>query len=285
MLSRQEQLAERTARQARSDEVCVEPVWMQNVDRVLLDLGFDGFSVSSSVILLPELRFKTLLKGVLDRISSGKVMIVDALNTRFEQLKSSVSNEKASLYFSAQEVSSLNYASDVFHLALTEIGLSTLLRLEQVLPSYRRVLKSDGRLILATPVEGSFEAFFDIFGESLYCLYPDFHEVVMEEIDESMRTKNFEEVVIDSGFDVLEARDMAFKLEFPNAEQMLFSTLVESHYLGVCMGLRRPEIDSRALLTHVVRSFHHYFQGESITVDMHYRCMSCGKSPSFSSGF
>lgn len=252
MLSRQEQLAERTARQARSDEVCVEPVWMQNVDRVLLDLGFDGFSVSSSVILLPELRFKTLLKGVLDRISSGKVMIVDALNTRFEQLKSSVSNEKASLYFSAQEVSSLNYASDVFHLALTEIGLSTLLRLEQVLPSYRRVLKSDGRLILATPVEGSFEAFFDIFGESLYCLYPDFHEVVMEEIDESMRTKNFEEVVIDSGFDVLEARDMAFKLEFPNAEQMLFSTLVESHYLGVCMGLRRPEIDSRALLTHVV---------------------------------
>lgn len=285
MLSRQEQLAERTARQARSDEVCVEPVWMQNVDRVLLDLGFDGFSVSSPVILLPELRFKTLLKGVSDRISSGKVMIVDALNTRFEQLKSSVSNEKASLYFSAQEVSSLNYASDVFHLALTEIGLSTLLRLEQVLPSYRRVLKSDGRLILATPVEGSFEAFFDIFGESLYSLYPDFHEVVMEEIDEGMRTKHFEEVVIDSGFDVLEARDMAFKLEFPNAEQMLFSTLVESHYLGVCMGLRRSEIDSRALLTHVVRSFHHYFQGESITVDMHYRCMSCGKSPNFSSGF
>ena len=97
------------------------------------------------------------------------------------------------------------------------------------------------------------------------------------ELVESLEVSSIERRIGESGFEV-EGRDTAiFELTFPNVEPLLFSTLVESHYLGVCLGLRRPDVDTRALLTLVVRSFHHYFQGESLRVPMKIALISASK--------
>ena len=59
-----------------------------------------------------------------------------------------------------------------------------------------------------------------------------------------------------------------FEIMFPNTEQMLLSTLIETHYLNYCLNLNYPDINGKQLLTAVMRSFDQYFQGESITIPM-----------------
>lgn len=155
MSSRRAQLAERTERQARIDASCVETPWKERVDIPLLAMCSLLFEESSPVILLPELRMKPMLREIVARMPhGGKIMIVDEQNTRFEALKSCVSESNANLYFSAQEVSALNYANDIFHGVVSEIGLATLFRLEQVVPSYRRVFASRWLIRLLRPQIG-----------------------------------------------------------------------------------------------------------------------------------
>lgn len=264
MSSRQAQLAERAARQVRIDSSCVEPFWRDRIVLPLLAMCMPLFEESAPVALLPELRMKPLLREFAARMpSSGKIMIVDEQNTRFEALKSCVESASANLYFSAQEVSALNYASDIFHGVVTEIGLATLLRFEQVVPSYRRVLRSGGLFVCSVAGAGSFSAFFDIFEECLSRLYPRLAAEICDELSSCMLPNNVVNCLTDSGFEVVDKTNFSVELSFGNVEQLLFSTLVESHFLGLCMGLRRMEIDARELLTLVVRAFHHYFQGES----------------------
>ncbi len=278
MSSRRAQLAERTERQARIDASCVETPWKERVDIPLLAMCSPLFEESSPVILLPELRMKPMLREIVARMPhGGKIMIVDEQNTRFEALKSCVSESNANLYFSAQEVSALNYANDIFHGVVSEIGLATLFRLEQVVPSYRRVLRPDGLFVCCVPKLGSFSAFFDIFEECLSRLYPNLARKICDELSTCMLPNNVIDALSESGFDVVEKSTFSVELSFGSVEQLLFSTIVESHFLGLCMGLRRMEIDARELLTLVVRSFHHYFQGESPKVVIECLAVACRK--------
>lgn len=278
MTNRQPQMVERVVRQLRIDETFVEPEWAEHVDIPLLELCFASRMPQAPVVLMPELRFRTLLQKLAECFPRvGKVMIVDEANSRFESLRRSVPKTELNLYFSAQEVSALNYSNDIFHFVLTQVGLSTLLRLDIVLSAYRRVMRPDGHLVMSAPLVGSFPVFFDILDECLLKLYPGERAEIMSEIVESMEVSSIERRIGESGFEV-EGRDTAiFELTFPNVEPLLFSTLVESHYLGVCLGLRRPDVDTRALLTLVVRSFHHYFQGESLRVPMKIALISASK--------
>ncbi len=278
MSSRQEKLEERAARQARIDAACVDPAWKKQIDEPLIAMCEPVFSEKSPVVLLPELRAKSLLQGIAASMpESGKIMIVDDQNTRFELLKSSAKTAKAHLYFSAQEVSALNYASDIFHLAATEIGLATLFRFEYIVPSYRRVLRNNGKFVCSVPVAGTFPEFMDIFEESLHCLHPDIFEEIRSELASCMDPDYAPKALEESGFEVVRKVDLSVGLSFDDVEKLLFSTVAESHFLGLCMGMRRLEIDARELLTHVVRSFHHYFQGVSPSVTMRCAGLECIK--------
>lgn len=278
MADRQAQMAERIARQTRIDESYVDPIWGNHVEIPLMELCLAQNVPQVPVILLPELRFKSLLRRLVESLPRvGKIMIVDETNTRFDGLKKSVQKAGLNLYFSAQEVAALNYADDIFHFVITELGLSTLLRSDVVLPAYRRVLKREGRLLWSAPTTGSFSAFIDIFEECLFKLCPFKCSEVMEAIRTSMTLERMYDSIEMSGL-VLDGQISAnFELEFPNVEQLLFSTLVESHYLGYCLHLCDPKIDQKALLTLLVRAFHHYFQGSSICVPMQMAIFSAHK--------
>ena len=85
------------------------------------------------------------------------------------------------------------------------------------------------------------------------------------------------EAITNSGL-VIDTTDIAsFEISMPNVEQLLFATLIESHYLGYCLSLCEPDLDSKALLTMLVRAFHHYFQGESIQIPMNIGVFSTRK--------
>lgn len=279
MADRQAQMAERIARQTRIDESCVDPIWGNHVDITLLELCLAQNISQTPVILMPELRFKSLLRRLVECLPRvGKIMIVDETNTRFDGLKKSVQKPGLNLYFSAQDVAALNYAENIFHFVITELGLSTLARSDVVLPAYRRVLKPEGRLLWCAPTLGSFNAYIDIFEECLFKLCPSKCSEVMEDIRTSMTLERMMESIEMSEL-VLDSHIQAnFELNFPNVEQLLFSTLVESHYLGYCLHLCDPKIDQKSLLTLLVRAFHHYFQGSSICVPMQMAIFSARKA-------
>lgn len=269
MAEKQEHIAERAARQNLIDEKWIAPVWEKTVDIPMLELCCARNTVKSPVVLLPELRFKSFLSKLIECLpNAGKLMIVDNTNTRFESLRRCAQNSPLNLYFSTQEVSALNYADNIFHIVMTQVGLATACRAEVVFAAYRRVLKPGGRLICSMPHLGSFTAFFDILDECLFKLHPTHGKEIMDDLVQSLSPKACAQAITNSGLTIEACETSSFELSLPNVEQLLFASLVESHYLSYCLTLREPKLDSKELLTHIVRSFHHYFQGASLRVPM-----------------
>lgn len=269
MTDKTDQMSERIARQTRIDETCIDPIWSPNIDVPLLELMFASETPKQPVILLPELRFKSLLVKLMECIPGpGKLMIVDETNSRFENFRQNAPKSSLNLYYSTQSVSALNYANDIFHFVITEVGLSTMCRAEVVFSAYRRVLKPGGYFICAAPLNGTFSAYFDILEECLVRLCPQKCTEILDNLHQAMDPDFFANAIESSGLEVVGRDSVSFELIFNAVEQLLFSTLVESHYLGHCLNLNEPDIDSRALLTQLVRSFHHYFQGQTLKIPM-----------------
>ena len=227
---------------------------------------------------MPELRFKFFLMRLLEFFERpGKVMVVDATNARFEMLRENAQSVGVNLYFSTQDVAQLNYSDNIFHLILTEIGLSTLVRLDDVLASYRRVLRPAGHLVFSAPIQGTFPQFFDIFDECLFKINPNASRAQKDLFADVMYPESIVEIIEQNGFELKEQRMAELVLNFQSAEQLLFSSLVESHYLGYCLNMYAPGVDYKLLLTNLVRAFHHYFQGESVSVPMRVGIFSAEK--------
>lgn len=263
------QIAGRIARQNHIDETFINPQWEKNVDIPLLELSFACNMPKVPVILMPELRFTSLLTKLLECLTtSGKIMIVDNTNNRFETLRKCAQNSPLNLFFSAQEVSALNYADNIFHFVLTEVGLATTCRAEVVFSAYRRVLKPGGYFVCSMPQVGSFPAFFDILDECLFKLYPNHREEIMSNLMQCLTPNACSEAITNSGLVVKGSDTVSFDLELPSVEQLLFASLVESHYLGYCLSINEPDLDPKVLLTQLVRAFHHYFQGIKVRVPM-----------------
>lgn len=277
-MDKQAQMAEREARQQIIDANWVGPVWSPLVDEPLLEMCMDLGVPKSPIILMPELRFKFFLMRLLEFFERpGKVMVVDATNARFEILRENAQSVGVNLYFSTQDVAQLNYSDNIFHLILTEIGLSTLVRLDDVLASYRRVLRPAGHLVFSAPIQGTFPQFFDIFDECLFKINPNASRAQKDLFADVMYPESIVEIIEQNGFELKEQRMAELVLNFQSAEQLLFSSLVESHYLGYCLNMYAPGVDYKLLLTNLVRAFHHYFQGESVSVPMRVGIFSAEK--------
>lgn len=277
-MDKQAQMAEREARQQIIDANWVGPIWSPLVDEPLLEMCMDLGVPKSPIILMPELRFKFFLMRLLEFFERpGKVMVVDATNARFEILRENAQSVGVNLYFSTQDVAQLNYSDNIFHLILTEIGLSTLVRLDDVLASYRRVLRPEGHLVFSAPIQGTFPQFFDIFDECLFKINPNASRAQKDLFADVMYPESIVEIIEQNGFELKEQRMAELVLNFQSAEQLLFSSLVESHYLGYCLNMYAPGVDYKLLLTNLVRAFHHYFQGESVSVPMRVGIFSAEK--------
>ena len=267
MNDKQTQTEERISRQTGIDAEYVEPAWERNVDRPLVDMALAGVDAPNPAVLLPELHFRTLLGATADALAgSGKVMVVDDSGVRFDAFRSHLGDRASGYFFSTQDAATLNYADDIFHAVATSLGIRSLTRAGELLASYRRVLRPGARIAFSAPLTGSFPAFFDMLDESLVALCPSNRAAIMDDVAEAMRPDTVRRRIADAGLE-LEIRSTAsLRLEFPAADVLLFSTLMESHFLGYCLQLRG--LDANALLRHVVRSFRRYFQGESIAVPL-----------------
>ena len=273
----QQQMSERLMQQMKIDETYVEPVWSANVDIPLLNISLPRIP-AQPVILLPELRLKSLLASIAASLASGgKLMIVDESNTRFEVLRQFARECRVRNFFSTQKLSALNYEDNIFHLALTEPGLGTISHAEIVFPAYYRVLKPGGRLVFSTPLIGTFPAFFDLLEESILTVYPKGAQEIMETVYMNMDLDNMYAVLQSCGFYVESSDIMSFEIRFNDVAQQLFSTLVETQFLGYFQSFVRPDIDMRALLTRLVRSFHAYFEGTPIQMPMKVALISACK--------
>lgn len=273
----QQQMSERLMQQMKIDETYVEPVWSANVDMPLLNISLSRIP-AQPVILLPELRLKSLLRTIAASLASGgKLMIVDESNTRFEVLRQFARECRVRNFFSTQKLSALNYEDNIFHLVLTEPGLGTISHAEIVFPAYYRVLKPGGRLVFSAPLLGSFPAFFDLLEESILTVYPMGAQEIMETVYMNMDLDNMYAVLQSCGFYVESSDIMNFEIRFNDVAQQLFSTLVETQFLGYFQSFVRPDIDMRALLTRLVRSFHSYFEGSAIQMPMKIALISACK--------
>ncbi len=263
---RQAQLAERVARQNRIDVTCVDPIWSPKVNVPQMELLIACPIQPNPVVLLPEMRFKTFLKMVLECLPPvGKLMIVDTVNTRFESIRNDFPNtQHYSLYYSAQTLSALNYSEGIFNAVLTQPSIPTLSQSERIYPEYARVMRPGARFVCATPLWGSFPQFFDILEECLLKLSPT--EASTNEICETMLI-DYQKHIMEQSHLRLDGSDLAeFEIEFESVEQLLFSTLIESNFLSYCLSIPLQKADPRQLLMLVVRAFHHYYQNESIRV-------------------
>lgn len=273
----QQQMSERLMQQMKIDETYVEPVWSANVDMPLLNISLSRIP-AQPVILLPELRLKSLLRTIAASLASGgKLMIVDESNTRFEVLRQFARECRVRNFFSTQKLSALNYEDNIFHLVLTEPGLGTISHAEIVFPAYYRVLKPGGHLVFSAPLLGSFPAFFDLLEESILTVYPMGAQEIMETVYMNMDLDNMYAVLQSCGFYVESSDIMNFEIRFNDVAQQLFSTLVETQFLGYFQSFVRPDIDMRALLTRLVRSFHSYFEGTAIQMPMKIALISACK--------
>lgn len=272
----QQQMSERLTQQMKIDETYVEPAWSANVDVPLLNISLPRLP-AQPVILLPELRLKSLLQNIAAYMTSGKLMIVDESNTRFEVLRQFARECRVRNFFSTQKLSALNYEDNIFHLALTEPGLGTISHAEIVFPAYHRVLKPGGRLVFSAPLIGTFPAFFDLLEESLLTVYPQGCQEIMDAVYMNMDLDNMYATLQSCGFYVESSDIMNFELRFNDVAQQLFSTLVETQFLGYFQSFVRPAIDMRALLTRLVRSFHQYFEGVAIQMPMRIALISACK--------
>ena len=260
---------ERVKKQNQIDEAFVEPLWARYVDIPLLEMCCASNMPIHPVILMPELRLKSLLKNLISCLpGKGKIMIVDNVNARFESLRQSVSSSTINLYFSTQEMSALNYADNSFHFALTELGIASICRADVNFASYKRVLKPNSHIIWSAPQKGTFPAFFDILEECLYTIDSRDCKEIMSHINTAMDVDATKDLLSLLGYAYEGGDSVSFDLMFPGPEQLLFSTLVESHFLSYCLSLNYTNIDGKALLTTLIRAFNQYFQGESITVPM-----------------
>ncbi|MBQ9393929.1 MAG: methyltransferase domain-containing protein, partial [Proteobacteria bacterium] len=173
-------VAERAARQNIIDEKNFEPTWRQNVDIPMIEMCFGCGMPKSPIILMPELRFKTFLINLTECMpTTGKIMIVSNANTQFELFRASVRKNVQNLYFSAQEVSALNYADNIFDDVLTQMSLYSTTRAEVILAGYRRVMKPGAYLICCMPQLGTFQAFFDFLEECLFAMNPKIGRSIM----------------------------------------------------------------------------------------------------------
>ena len=266
-MSTSNQTAERIARQNRIDETCVDTLWTNHVDGPLCALLPKDFGIRAPQILLPELRFKSLLRTLMNTLpEKTRLMIIDDNSSRFDGLRECAQSATQSMYFSTQRIEMLNYADNSFHAILSELSLAAVCRAERVFTSFYRVLKPNGCLMCASPSAGTFPAYFDIFEECLETIAPQKCQELMQIIHTALDDDSISELFTSLGFDIESSQKLQFTLEFQTTEQLLFSTLVETHYLGFCLSLGYPDIDGRKLLTQLVRSFHHYFQDSQITV-------------------
>ncbi|MBQ1266161.1 MAG: methyltransferase domain-containing protein [Proteobacteria bacterium] len=264
MKDRQILLAERMSRQAHIDTRFVDPLWKGHVDVPLLEMSM-AVPGQTPVILLPEMRFKGLMRMVAECFSNcGKFMVVDTVNTRFEMLRHALSKAEVSLYCSAQNLNALSYSDDVFSHLITELSLTTLLKFSMILPEYARVLRPSGRMVFAVPYWGTFPAFFDLLDESLCKLSPQ--EDDMTDIREAMSDARVRQVLGNNGLHVDGFEEVSFELSFPSVEELLFSTLVETNYLSYCLNYPVQYVEARQVLMLVVRAFHHYFQKDPVKV-------------------
>lgn len=256
-------MAERAARQNIIDEKNFEPLWCRHVDIPMIEMCLGCGLPKTPVILMPELRFKTLLTNLTECLTATfKIMIVNNMNSQFELFRASVRKNVHNLYFSAQEISALNYADNIFDDVLTQLSLYSTTRAEVIFSGYRRVMKPGGHLICCMPKAGTFPAFFDFLDECLYAMNPSIERSIMEELQTALLPENCKKAIENAGLEVKGQENVSFDLSFPTAEQLLFSSFVESHYLGYCLNLMEPGLDMKQLLTRLVRSFHCYLQDE-----------------------
>lgn len=269
---------ERLKRQKRIDEGYVEDIWAKRVDNLLVEMCLSRTLPSNPAVLLPELRMASLFRTVVESFPKHtKLMIVDQSNTRFDYLRQSVPGRMSNAYFSTQLLNALNYSENVFDVVLTQASLGTLHQYAIVLPEYHRVLKPGGGLVFCTPLEGTLNPFLDLLREALIKLDVREREGLLSQIQQSMQLPHVQKALTNYGFRIITQGEVSFSLHFPSIEDFLFSTLIESYYLASCIHLLQGQ-EGKVLLTQVVKSFHHYFQGLSMTADLRLECFLCEKS-------
>ena len=269
MPTKQTKSDDRMTKQLVVDETFVDPLWSKNVEVPLLEMCCACNMPEHPVILMPELRLRSLLHNLAECLpNKSKIMIVDNSNARFESLRNSINSPNINLYFSTQEMGGLNYADNSFHFALTELGLTSTCRMDVNFASYKRVLKPGSPLIWCAPQTGSFPAFFDILEECLYAIESKDAREIMKNVKNAMEPQQTQDLLSILGYTYKGGETVEFKIMFPNAEQMLLSTLAEVHYLNYCLDLNYPNINGKKLLTAIIQSFNQYFQDESIDIPM-----------------
>ncbi|MFA5623885.1 MAG: methyltransferase domain-containing protein [Bradymonadales bacterium] len=277
-MDRAQQTHERLQRQKRIDETYVESSWMRLVDALLVEISLGRALPYNSMILLPELRMTTLLRTLVESFPKQiKLMIVDQSNTRFDMLRAIVPAHMANAYFSTQMLSALNYSDNVFDLVLTQLSLTSLSQHMRIFPEYHRVLKPNASFVFATPIEGTLSPFFDFLSESLLKLAVVNRDSIIGELRQAMQPQFIRQMLAGYGFRVISEDVVSFSMQFPSTEDFLFSTLIESFYLAACLNIL-PRQEGKTLLTQVVKSFHHYYQGLGIDADMHMLCVLCEKT-------
>lgn len=172
------------------------------------------------------------------------------------------------LFFKVESVEALSFGDGVFDAVVGNLAYEKFEDPPQALRELRRVLAPGGRLLLTTPLRGTFGEVFDMIDERAVALDDDaLRARVAAEIARDPTPEELADTIRAAGFDQSRVLRETFRLSFRDVDELFDDRLIAS--VALPRWRRACGDDSEALLQEARRALAIYFAGAPLSLTVH----------------
>lgn len=252
------------------------PIWSTRVDLALLALATRHMTPSSTTtLLIAEARTGFLAEHLLRTLPhQSRLMLVEPRKALIDRARKRLSHTTQHLYFDTQSAQQLSYADDVFQWVLCSNGLLTQHETRDALTEFVRVLQPGGIVGLAIPTRATFQCFTDMLLEATYRIEsPTVRKDLRDYVTNRFNAQEILDLLDNAGIEPIDQQQVAFEIEFFDAEDLLFSSFVESTFLPGWLALCRDDSKREPLFFDLVQAINTYFEGIPFTTFVDVFCV------------
>ncbi|MCC6747801.1 MAG: methyltransferase domain-containing protein [Deltaproteobacteria bacterium] len=218
----------RADKMARVYDDEILPIWSHRFGRMLLrDLELPPKAMVLDVACgtgYPALELLNLMQG------QGRIVAIESMGALLDvaRQKAGALSGKRIFFRSEPATAKLAFASEVYDLVVSNLGLLEREDPAEALKELARVTKAGGRVIVTLPLLGSFAEFYDIYREVL--VKNDKHEALERLERHILETPDAEQAarwMEQSGLEDVQVEMEEFNLLFQSAREFFFAPVIE----------------------------------------------------------